>query len=191
MKPVETKIWRELELFAQAMQRGASVHLGDGNTVSPSGDPTGIHVSASVLRQYPILKIIEPTVLRDWTAEDARKHVGFAYRVAGDLLASGIIGMDLPGMKPWAEDRGGVWTGWAGNQYAPIVVGTDPAKWDWKPCKVEVPVEAPEEGSGNGRAITRLAALRARILRDGALPAIAQNFYADDILQICAMLEQP
>lgn len=142
MKPIETKIWRELELFAQAMQRGACVQLGDGNTVSPSGDPTGIHVSASVLRQYPIVKVIEPTVLRDWTAEDAKKHVGFAFRseISGGIT---LIGLDMSGSVV-SVNNSGYWRDWTNCKYAAPIPGTDPAKWDWKPCKVEVPVEKPE-----------------------------------------------
>ena len=133
MKPVETKIWRELELFAQAMQRGASVHLGDGNTVSPSGDPTGIHVSASVLRQYPILKIIEPTVLRDWTFNDAMNHLGFSIRRTGAKEDVYTINRATH-CKPFCD--------FTFSEYATPIPGTDPAKWDWKPCKVEVPASA-------------------------------------------------
>ena len=178
MKPIETKIWRELELFAQAMQRGASVHLGDGNTVVPSGDPTGIHVSASVLRQYPILKIIEPTVLRDWTAEDAKKHVGFVARKGGMFVI-------VPGH---AHSQ----FVWAGHEYAAPIPGTDPAKWDWKPCKVEVQAETPKTDPKTVAAI-RLANLWVRISGFRSLgfhPPAAVNSHLAEIIEIKNLLEQ-
>lgn len=133
MKPIEKKVWSELETFARAMQRGARVLLSDGNMVTPGTDPTGVHVSASVLRQYPIKEIIEPAVLRDWTAEDAKKHVGFAWRTGP--------GDSTPGLIP--ADGYNYCIRWGGREYATPIPGTDPAKWDWKPCKVEVPAEKP------------------------------------------------
>lgn len=169
MKPIETKIWRELELFAQAMQRGASVHLGDGNTVVPSGDPTGSHVSASVLRQHPIVKIIESTVLRDWTAEDARKHVGFVARKGGMFV---IVPGHAHSQFVWAD-----------HEYAAPIPGTDPAKWDWKPCKVEVPAEAPKPC-----ALDKIKALRKTFVSRSCDHARRAMDGLDDIIM---QMEQP
>lgn len=82
---------------------------------------------------WRIKEIIEPKVPRDWTEEDAKKHVGYAWR--------SHLSDNYPGLIVHANASA---LRWSECEYAAPIPGTDPAKWGWKPCKVEVPApEAP------------------------------------------------
>lgn len=131
--------FKELARFAEARARGAAVVLGngrrlDGRRLDGTDGFTGSGVDANTFMSHAIKEIIEPKVLRDWTAEDARKHVGFAWRLGPKDSTPGLIPAD------------GFHSGirWDGREYAAPIPGTDPAKWDWKPCKVEVVASEPE-----------------------------------------------
>lgn len=123
--------FKELARFAEARARGAAVVMGNGRRLDGTDGFTGLGVDANTFMSHTIKEIIEPKVLRDWTAEDARKHVGFAWRLGPKDSTPGLIPAD------------GFHSGirWDGREYAAPIPGTDPAKWDWKPCKVEVPAE--------------------------------------------------
>lgn len=131
--------FKELARFAEARARGAEVVL-----VSPGVVPhhykspgiEGLSVDAlAFMRSWTIQEIIEPTVTRPWNAEDARRHVGFAYRTKPGVVT--LIGVTTDGQ---IATNPGYWAQWPG-EYATPIPGTDPAKWDWKPCNVEVPAE--------------------------------------------------
>lgn len=67
-------------------------------------------------------------VARPWNAEDARRHVGFAFRFAGQSPAVHIIMPSHCDGKPeWHS---------IGCEYARPIPGTDPATWDWQKCEV-------------------------------------------------------
>lgn len=123
--------FKELARFAEARARGAAVVLGNGRRLDGTGGFTGLGVGANTFMSHTIKEIIEPKVLRDWTAEDARKHVGFAWRLGPKD--------STPGLIPADSFHSGI--RWDGREYAAPIPGTDPAKWDWKPCKVEVLAE--------------------------------------------------
>jgi hypothetical protein len=127
---LDQEAFKELERFAAARARGATVKLSNMMVMGPASGVAGLVIDGQFFRNHGyIVKIIEPTVLRDWTAEDAKKHVGFVARKGGMFVI-------VPGH---AHSQ----FVWAGHEYATPVPGTDPAKWDWKPCKVEVPAEKP------------------------------------------------
>ncbi len=144
----EQQAWKELAKVAEARARGATVTLRNEKspeilTISAPGDHIGLDARSFISFGWRINDIAEPTVLRDWTAEDAKKHVGFAYRTAARI---GIIGV-LPDGNLATDDHVSYWRNWGPDQYATPIPGTDPAKWDWKPCKVEVPAEGPKADS--------------------------------------------
>ncbi len=82
---------------------------------------------------------VKPTP-RPWNAEDARRHVGKAWRLEGSD-AIGMIGVftgvnDSPtGFIPWPENHP-AWFAWEGYEYAEPKWGTDPSAWNWKKCEV-------------------------------------------------------
>lgn len=65
---------------------------------------------------------VKPTQ-RPWNEEDAKRHIGFAWRDPGDAYACLI----LPGYTE---------TPWCCREFAFPIPGTDPATWDWKKCEV-------------------------------------------------------
>lgn len=70
---------------------------------------------------------VKPTH-RPWNAEDARRHVGFAYRFPANSGACHII-------MPWHCDGKQTWTV-DGGEYATPIPGTDPSTWNWQKCEV-------------------------------------------------------
>lgn len=75
---------------------------------------------------------VKPTA-RPWNAEDAKRHVGFAYRTSGGRI--GIIGV-LPDGSPASGMQQDYWRHWSQDFYARPLPGTDPATWDWQKCEV-------------------------------------------------------
>ena len=137
--------FKELARFAEARARGAAVVLGNGRRLDGTDGFTGLGVDANTFMSHTIKEIIEPKVLRDWTAEDARKHVGFAWRLGPKD--------STPGLIPADSFHSGI--RWDGREYAAPIPGTDPSKWDWKPCKVEVPASEPVKSSFDVLAAVR------------------------------------
>lgn len=138
MTPAEQKAFAELAKFAAARSRGATVLVNapNGQPVKYPSDDYGCgrqFNAMAIVDGWRIKEIIEPTVLREWTAEDAMKHLGWSIRhtQARQHIAT---------ISTWHNQPNNAFTG---SEYALPQIGTDPAKWDWKPCKVEVPVEAP------------------------------------------------
>ncbi len=129
--------YEKLATFASAMARGATIVMTKttGSTektcsIGKSGDS----VDATYFDEFAdIEEIIEPTILRDWTAEDAKKHLGYGIRHIKAKEGMFCIGsLHCTGQSYFEK-----------SEYATPVPGTDPAKWDWKPCKVEVPASEP------------------------------------------------
>lgn len=69
---------------------------------------------------------------RPWNAEDARRHVGFAYRTSARI---GIIGI-LPSGELSCGTDSSYWDDWEGDEYATPIPGTDPSTWNWQKCEV-------------------------------------------------------
>ena len=134
--------YEKLAKFASAMARGATVKMN--RKCRSTGDTCRIGLDgASVDANYfggdlDMIQIIEPTVLRDWTAEDAKKHLGWGIRHVCDRETVFVI------RDPFHTGGG---NDFCRSEYAAPIPGADPATWDWKPCKVEVPVEAPKADS--------------------------------------------
>ena len=125
-----------MERFASAMVRRAKVRMVDGTVIAREGGTTNGHaLMMPYFRGCGIFEIIEPTVLRDWTFNDAMNHLGFSIRRTGAKEDVYTINRATH-CKPFCD--------FTFSEYAAPIPGTDPAKWDWKPCKVEVPVEAPK-----------------------------------------------
>lgn len=74
---------------------------------------------------------VKPTP-RPWNAEDARRHVGFAYRTSARI---GIIGV-LPSGELSSGREDCYWQQWEGDEYATPIPGTDPSTWNWQKCEV-------------------------------------------------------
>ena len=74
---------------------------------------------------------VKPTP-RPWNAEDARRHVGFAYRTSARI---GIIGV-LPSGELSSGREDCYWQHWEGCEYAEPKWGTDPSAWNWQKCEV-------------------------------------------------------
>ena len=74
---------------------------------------------------------VKPTP-RPWNAEDARRHVGFAYRTSARI---GIIGI-LPSGELSCGTDSSYWDDWEGDEYATPIPGTDPSTWNWQKCEV-------------------------------------------------------
>lgn len=138
--------YKDLARFAAAQTRGATVVFCNGES-RPSPNNTGKFMDAESIRQYGGIKeIIEPTILRDWTAEDAKKHLGYGIRHIEAKEGMFCIGsLHCTGQSYFEK-----------SEYATPVPGTDPAKWDWKPCKVEVPASEPPKFN----VLTELKVLR-------------------------------
>ena len=68
---------------------------------------------------------VKPTP-RPWNADDALRHVGFAYRIMPD--ESAWIVSERVARNPNAD--------WSDAQYATPIPGTDPSTWNWKKCEV-------------------------------------------------------
>lgn len=103
---------------------GVSVEINDGDAKSWR------HLSLSEFFHCDYR--VEPTP-RPWNAEDARGHVGKAWRCGTE---SGIIGVyDERSFEPWKSDDG-AWLVWEGYEYAEPKWGTDPSAWNWQKCEV-------------------------------------------------------
>ena len=135
--------FKELARFAEARARGAVIEMSypePGKTLVVGVDEgTGID-ARHFLKGYRIERIIdesiESPVFRNWGCADAKKHIGFAFRYRNSAEVSCITRHHLGNSEHFDS-----------CEYATPIPGTDPAKWDWKPCKVEVPVEAPKANS--------------------------------------------
>lgn len=137
MTPAEQKAFAELAKFAAARSRGATVLVNapNGQPVKYPSDDYGCgrqFNAMAVTDGWRIKEIIEPTVLRDWTFNDAMKHLGFSIRRTGAKEDVYTINRATH-CKPFCD--------FTFSEYATPIPGTDPAKWDWRPCKVEVPAE--------------------------------------------------
>ena len=120
---------KELEKSEPGEQRGACVYalLSLGVSVEINDGDADFWRPLSLSEFFRYDYRVKP-VLRDWTAEDARKHVGFVARKGGMFV---IVPGHAHSQFVWAD-----------HEYAAPIPGADPATWDWKPCKVEVPAQA-------------------------------------------------
>jgi hypothetical protein len=131
----DKQAWADLERFAAAMGRGATVVFGNGDR-RPKATFTGRGMSADLIANMGgIREIIEPKKRRTWNAEDAKRHVGFAFRGGPGKVYPKMIGHD-GNFGAW-EDDFYARLNWVGFEYAAPVWGTDPATWNWQPCEVE------------------------------------------------------
>ena len=178
--------FKELERFAAARARGATVICDSpngGNRTMHSDDNLSMITARDFSQGWTIKEIIEPTVTRDWTAEDALNHLGWGIRHVGDRENVFVI------RDPFHTGGG---NNFCRSEYAAPVPGTDPTKWDWKPCKVEVQAETPKTDPKTVAAI-RLANLWVRIRGFRSLgfhPPAAVNSHLAEIIEIKNLLEQ-
>ena len=94
---------------------------------SPEYEWEDVTLGHTLIHEYRV----KPTP-RPWNAEDARRHVGFAYRTSARI---GIIGV-LPSGELSSGREDCYWQHWEGDEYATPIPGTDPSAWNWQKCEV-------------------------------------------------------
>lgn len=176
--------FKELERFAAARARGATVVLelpSNANHLTYRDPETScLGMDARTFQAgWTIKEIIEPTVTRPWNAEDAKKHVGFSIRHTG--VKDDVYTLNqATHCKPLCD--------FSFSEYATPIPGTDPAKWDWKPCTVEVPASEPVKAFD---ALAAVKALRSDVrMSPGACSCPGARFARESIDAILKSAEQ-
>lgn len=126
----EVEAFSLLARFAQAKAEGRAVKI---DRISKP-DPSDLVSAGSLMSGKYVVHIDdgEPVPV-PWDEEEARKHVGKAWRTKGNSTAQVFIigqytgGNAWKGTSDWARD-------WSGFEYAEPQWGTDSCNWDWKPC---------------------------------------------------------